>query len=184
MSQLVLRGLAKSYRDIEVVRGVNLVAASGEFIALLGPSGCGKTTILRMIAGLIEPSAGQVLIDSRDVTPLPAHGVVIIAPPVDAVIADLVKPDQPARRGETVAHGIHPHRHDGIDTVENDLAILGGIESAWGVVLAGLIYGVAEAMITALLGSTYTQIVTFALVIVALAVRPNGLFGRAQLRKV
>jgi branched-chain amino acid transport system permease protein len=63
-------------------------------------------------------------------------------------------------------------------------AILGGIESAWGVVLAGLIYGVAEALITALLGSTYTQIVTFALVILALALRPNGLFGRAQLRKV
>jgi branched-chain amino acid transport system permease protein len=64
------------------------------------------------------------------------------------------------------------------------VAILGGIESASGVVLAGLIYGVAEALITALLGSTYTQIVTFALVILALAVRPNGLFGRAQLRKV
>jgi branched-chain amino acid transport system permease protein len=63
------------------------------------------------------------------------------------------------------------------------VAILGGIESAWGVVLAGLIYGVAEALITALLGSTYTQIVTFALVILALALRPNGLFGRAQLRK-
>jgi len=51
------------------------------------------------------------------------------------------------------------------------------------VVLAGLIYGVAEALITALLGSTYTQIVTFALVILALALRPNGLLGRAELRK-
>ena len=61
------------------------------------------------------------------------------------------------------------------------VAILGGIESAWGVVLAGLIYGVAEALITALLGSTYTQIVTFALVILALALRPNGLLGRAEL---
>ena len=64
------------------------------------------------------------------------------------------------------------------------VAILGGIESAWGVVLAGLIYGVAEALITALLGSTYTQIVAFALVIIALAVRPTGLFGSAELRKV
>jgi ABC-type Fe3+/spermidine/putrescine transport system ATPase subunit len=73
MSDLVLRGLAKSYRDAPVVRGVDLAVASGEFIALLGPSGCGKTTVLRMIAGLIEPSAGQVLIDGRDVTPLPAH---------------------------------------------------------------------------------------------------------------
>ena len=73
MSDLVLRGLAKSYRDVPVVRGVDLTAASGEFIALLGPSGCGKTTVLRMIAGLIEPSSGQVVIDGRDVTPLPAH---------------------------------------------------------------------------------------------------------------
>jgi len=64
------------------------------------------------------------------------------------------------------------------------VAILGGIESAWGVVLAGLIYGIAEALIIALIGSTYNQIVTFALVILALALRPNGLFGRAALRKV
>jgi branched-chain amino acid transport system permease protein len=64
------------------------------------------------------------------------------------------------------------------------VAILGGIGSAAGVVVAGLIYGLAEAMITALLGSTYTQIVTFALVILALALRPNGLFGRSELRKV
>jgi branched-chain amino acid transport system permease protein len=64
------------------------------------------------------------------------------------------------------------------------VAILGGINSAWGVVVAGLIYGVAEAMITSLLGSTYTQIVTFGLVIVALAVMPNGLFGRSEVHKV
>ena len=64
------------------------------------------------------------------------------------------------------------------------VAILGGIGNAWGVVLAGLIYGVAEALITSLLGSTYTQIVTFSLVIVALVVRPSGLFGRAETRKV
>jgi branched-chain amino acid transport system permease protein len=64
------------------------------------------------------------------------------------------------------------------------VAILGGITSAWGVMLAGLIFGVVEALITALLGSGYTQILTFALVIVALALRPNGLFGRAEVKKV
>jgi branched-chain amino acid transport system permease protein len=64
------------------------------------------------------------------------------------------------------------------------VAILGGITSAWGVMLAGLIFGVVEALITALLGSAYTQILTFALVIVALALRPNGLFGRAEVKKV
>lgn len=64
------------------------------------------------------------------------------------------------------------------------VAILGGIGSAWGVMAAGLLFGVAEALITSTLGSGYTQILTFSLVIVALAVRPNGLFGRALVRKV
>jgi len=64
------------------------------------------------------------------------------------------------------------------------VAILGGITSAWGVMLAGLIFGITEAMITSLLGSAYTQILSFALVIVVLALRPNGLFGRAEVKKV
>ena len=64
------------------------------------------------------------------------------------------------------------------------VAILGGITSAWGVMLAGLLFGVVESLITALLGSAYTQIVTFTLVIVALAIAPNGIFGRAEVKKV
>ena len=64
------------------------------------------------------------------------------------------------------------------------VAILGGITSAWGVMLAGLIFGVTESLITALLGSAYTQILTFTLVIVALALMPQGLFGRAEVKKV
>ncbi|MEC5399561.1 branched-chain amino acid ABC transporter permease [Uliginosibacterium sp. H1] len=64
------------------------------------------------------------------------------------------------------------------------VAILGGISSAWGVMIAGLLFGAAEALITATLGSGYTQIISFALVILVLAVRPNGLFGRAEVRKV
>jgi len=64
------------------------------------------------------------------------------------------------------------------------VAILGGITSAWGVMLAGLLFGVVEALITALAGSAYTQILTFTLVIVALAAMPNGLFGRAEVKKV
>jgi len=64
------------------------------------------------------------------------------------------------------------------------VAILGGITSAWGVMLAGLLFGLVEALITATLGSGYTQILSFALVIAALAWRPNGLFGRAEVKKV
>ncbi|MBA4741849.1 MAG: branched-chain amino acid ABC transporter permease [Azoarcus sp.] len=64
------------------------------------------------------------------------------------------------------------------------VAIVGGITSAWGVMIAGLLFGVAEALITATFGSSFTYILLFGLVIVALALRPNGLFGRAQVRKV
>ncbi|CZZ87818.1 branched-chain amino acid ABC transporter permease [Bordetella ansorpii] len=64
------------------------------------------------------------------------------------------------------------------------VAILGGIGSAWGVMVAGLLFGVAEGLITVTLGSSYTQIITFSLVIVALACKPNGLFGRAEVKKV
>ena len=64
------------------------------------------------------------------------------------------------------------------------VAILGGITSAWGVVLAGLAYGLVEALVTAYLGSVYTQIVVFTLVIVTLALMPSGLFGRAAVNKV
>ena len=64
------------------------------------------------------------------------------------------------------------------------VAILGGMTSAWGAMLAGCCYGIMEALITALCGSAYTQIVTFTLVIMALASRPHGLFGRAGVHKV
>ncbi|MGC4770101.1 ABC transporter ATP-binding protein [Micromonospora sp. DT44] len=56
-----------------MVDDVRLVVAAGEFFSLLGPSGCGKTTLLRMIAGLLPPSDGQILLGGRDVTNLPAH---------------------------------------------------------------------------------------------------------------
>jgi branched-chain amino acid transport system permease protein len=64
------------------------------------------------------------------------------------------------------------------------VAILGGITSAWGVVLAGLLYGLIEALVTAYAGSTYTQIVAFTVVILALAAMPNGILGRAAANKV
>jgi len=64
------------------------------------------------------------------------------------------------------------------------VAILGGIANAWGVMAAGILFGIAEALITATLGSGYTQILTFVMVIVVLAWRPHGLFGRAAAKKV
>jgi branched-chain amino acid transport system permease protein len=63
-------------------------------------------------------------------------------------------------------------------------AIIGGISSAWGVMIAGILYGCIEALTTAYIGSSYTQIVSFSLVILVLVTVPNGLFGRADLKKV
>ena len=71
MSSIALNGVAKSWGDSTALRAVNLHIQSGSFCVLLGPSGCGKSTTLRIIAGLETASAGQVLIDDRDVTQLP-----------------------------------------------------------------------------------------------------------------
>lgn len=72
-SGLQVRNLRKSYKKRLVIRDVSLDLARGEVVALLGPNGCGKTTTFYAIAGLITPEAGQVLIDSRDVTALPMY---------------------------------------------------------------------------------------------------------------
>jgi branched-chain amino acid transport system permease protein len=64
------------------------------------------------------------------------------------------------------------------------VAILGGITSASGVMLAGLAYGLLEALVTTYLGSVYTQIIAFSVVILALAFMPNGLMGRAAVNRV
>jgi branched-chain amino acid transport system permease protein len=64
------------------------------------------------------------------------------------------------------------------------VAILGGMGSAWGVVIAGLVYGLIETLVTSFLGSVYTQIVVFSVVILALALMPNGLLGSAAINKV
>jgi branched-chain amino acid transport system permease protein len=64
------------------------------------------------------------------------------------------------------------------------VAILGGIGSSFGVMVAGLLYGCIEALVTAFFGSVYTQIVVFTVVILALAALPNGLFGRGATNRV
>ncbi|ODT81338.1 MAG: ABC transporter ATP-binding protein [Pelagibacterium sp. SCN 64-44] len=65
MAGLELRQLYKSYGSVEVIKGVDLSIEHGEFVVFVGPSGCGKSTLLRMIAGLEDISAGELLIGDR-----------------------------------------------------------------------------------------------------------------------
>jgi multiple sugar transport system ATP-binding protein len=73
MSSISLRGITKRYGSTTVLEGMDLEVEDGEFLVLLGPSGCGKTTLLRILAGLVPPSEGQVLIGDEDVTELSAR---------------------------------------------------------------------------------------------------------------
>ena len=67
MATLQLRDMRKSYGSFEVIKGVSLDIAEREFVVFVGPSGCGKSTLLRMIAGLEEITAGDLVIDGKRV---------------------------------------------------------------------------------------------------------------------
>ncbi len=71
MATVDIKGVRKSYSGREVLSAIDLAMGDGELICLLGPSGCGKTTLLRIVAGFIQPDAGQVLVAGDDVTKLP-----------------------------------------------------------------------------------------------------------------
>jgi iron(III) transport system ATP-binding protein len=65
VASVELRGLTKRYGDVAVVDDVSLTVAHGRLVCLLGPSGCGKTTTLRLIAGFVEPSAGEIRVGDQ-----------------------------------------------------------------------------------------------------------------------
>ena len=74
--------LSKSFGDNQVLKDISLYIRKGEFVTLLGPSGCGKTTLLRMIAGFLQPDEGRIMmewgdrggkVEFRDVAGIPPH---------------------------------------------------------------------------------------------------------------
>lgn len=89
MEKLVIRGLSKSFGEVQALKAVELSLTEGQVLAVLGPSGCGKTTLLRCIAGFEAPEAGSIAIDaqpvvdhqtwvkpeSRNIGYVPQHGV-------------------------------------------------------------------------------------------------------------
>jgi len=73
MSYLELNSLTKRYGAAVAVEDLTLSIKKGEFVSLLGPSGCGKTTTLQMIAGFVEPTAGSIVLDGKDMNRIPAN---------------------------------------------------------------------------------------------------------------
>jgi multiple sugar transport system ATP-binding protein len=71
MATVEAQRVSKHFDEVRAVDGIDLTAKEGEFLVLLGPSGCGKTTLMRLIAGLERPTAGDIVIDGTIVTDLP-----------------------------------------------------------------------------------------------------------------
>ena len=115
MSSVTLEKLSKRYRDVDVVRDVDLDIAEGDLVVLLGPSGCGKTTTLRMIAGLVQPTSGHVRIGSENVDHLPPR-----LRNIGMVFQDYALfPNMPVR--ENIAFGLQ-ERRAGRERIETRVA--------------------------------------------------------------
>ncbi len=71
MATVEARRISKHFDEVCAVDGIDLIAKEGEFLVLLGPSGCGKTTLMRLIAGLEQPTSGEILLDGAVVNDLP-----------------------------------------------------------------------------------------------------------------
>jgi len=72
-AEVALTGVSVQFDDTVVLHAVDLHVAGGDVIALLGPSGSGKSTLLRVVAGIVAPDAGTVVIDGVDMTDVPTH---------------------------------------------------------------------------------------------------------------
>ena len=73
MAVLTGEGLARTYGQREVVRGIGLRVRQGEVVGLLGPNGAGKTTTFHMLVGIVKPTRGKVFVDQTPITTLPLH---------------------------------------------------------------------------------------------------------------
>lgn len=70
MAYIEFKNIDKFYGDNHVLKDINLSIEEGQFVTLLGPSGCGKSTLLRCLAGLVDISKGQIIMDGKDITDL------------------------------------------------------------------------------------------------------------------
>ena len=125
MASVELRGLTKRYGELAVVDDVSLTIEHGRLVCLLGPSGCGKTTTLRLIAGFVEPSAGEIKVGDQVISS-PARTL----PPEDAVgFVELLLTSRTARLiGPTPRH--LAVLRETLSLVEPTIGLPAGLETA------------------------------------------------------
>ncbi|MBQ9154594.1 MAG: ATP-binding cassette domain-containing protein, partial [Solobacterium sp.] len=74
MKKLIeVKNVVKTFDNTVVLKGISLDIYENEFVTLLGPSGCGKTTLLRIIAGFLDATEGQVMMDGQDIAQIPSY---------------------------------------------------------------------------------------------------------------
>jgi NitT/TauT family transport system ATP-binding protein len=108
---IAIKALTKTYRtrdgDVPTLRPIDLDIADGEFVAVVGPSGCGKSTLLKLIAGLIEPSAGTITVAGKPVVEPPDDVGIVFQNPVllawRSVLGNIMMPVE-VRRLDYAAH--------------------------------------------------------------------------------
>ena len=133
-SALALRGLGHTWRGAAgahtVFQGMDLEVPRGEFVAVVGPSGCGKTTLLHLLAGLLRPSEGQVLLDGEPVRAPSSHALCVFQE--DATFPWL-------NVWENVAFGVPDPRGEGRGRVAHAIELVGleGRERTWPRELSG-----------------------------------------------
>lgn len=127
---VVVNGVSKRFwsrsQEVVAVNDVSLQVAPGEFTAIVGPSGCGKTTLLRMLAGLLEPSSGMILLDDRPVAGQQrAFGIVYQKPvllPWRTVLSNVMLAveiqSDPGRRGSFRSRALELLREVGLSGFE------------------------------------------------------------------
>ena len=121
---LEVQSIEKDFGALKAVDGVSFDVADGEFLTFLGPSGCGKTTMLRMIAGFEDATAGRLLLDGRDLTRMPAF-----RRPVGMVFQNLALfPHMSV--AENVAFGLSVHRRPRAEIRQRVSDILGLVDLA------------------------------------------------------
>ena len=118
---LEARDLAKSFGSFRAVQGVSFEIPKGSFFSILGPSGCGKTTLLRMIAGFLEPDAGDILIGGHSMAGIPPN-----RRPVNLIFQHLALFPMMSV-AENIAYGLRRRRVSRVDIRERVERILGRI---------------------------------------------------------